>query len=50
MLAFAVLAPLTIRFVFERLLSIALPLASIDALSNIEEAIMRLLVKIFLLR
>ncbi len=46
-LSFAVLTPVTIRFVFERLLAISLPRSDIDLIANAEEALMRFLVNIF---
>ena len=46
-LSFAVLTPITIRFVFERLLSISLPRSDFDFIANTEEGLMQVLVSIF---
>lgn len=46
-LVFAFLAPVTIRFVFERLLAISLPRSEFDWLGDKEEALMQFLVSIF---
>lgn len=47
-LSFAVLTPVAIRFVFERLLAISLPRSDIDLIADTEEGLMRILVSIFL--
>lgn len=47
-LSFAVLTPVAIRFIFERLLAISLPRSDIDLIADTEEALMRILVSIFL--
>jgi hypothetical protein len=47
-IGFTFLTPVTIRFVFERLLAISLPRASIEIIEVAEEALMQLLVSIFL--
>jgi hypothetical protein len=47
-IGFTFLTPITIRFVFERLLAISLPRASIEMIEVAEEALMQLLVSIFL--
>ena len=46
-LSFAVLTPITIRFVFERLLSISLPRSDFDFIANTEEGLMQILMSIF---
>jgi putative tricarboxylic transport membrane protein len=43
----ALLAPVTIRFVFERLLLISLPRSELDWIADREEALMQLLVRVF---
>ena len=45
---FSLLTPVTIRFVFERLLAISLPRASIQSIEAAEEALMQMLVSILL--
>ena len=46
-IAFGVLVPVAIRFIFERLLSISLPNAVFEKLEAIEEALMQLLLQLF---
>ena len=43
-----IVVPFTVRFVFERLLLIALPRSEIESIGAIEDALMRLLTRIFL--
>ena len=47
-LSFAVLTPVAIRFVFERLLSISLPRSGYSLIADAEEGLMKILVSIFL--
>lgn len=42
-LTFALVSPIIVRFVFERLLAISLPSATIEVIANAEEALMQLL-------
>ena len=49
-LPIALLSPLVIRFVFERLLLISLPRSPIDLIAVPEEALMQFLVRLFFLR
>ncbi|MBI2178998.1 MAG: tripartite tricarboxylate transporter TctB family protein [Candidatus Tectomicrobia bacterium] len=49
-LPIALLSPLVIRFVFERLLLISLPRSPIDLIAAPEEALMQFLVRLFFLR
>ena len=43
-----IIIPITIRFVFERLLLISLPRSSIESVGDVEDAVMRFLAHIFL--
>jgi hypothetical protein len=46
-LAFALIVPVAIRFIFERLLAISLPRAHFQVIADTEEALMQMLVSIF---
>jgi hypothetical protein len=46
--AFSVLTPVVIRFIFERVLYISLPLSSIGFLTNMEQSLMKFLVRLLL--
>jgi putative tricarboxylic transport membrane protein len=48
LLAWIVVLPLAIRFIFERLLLIALPRSTIDAVARVEDAVMNFLVAVIL--
>ena len=46
--AFSITTPVVIRFIFERVLYISLPLSSIGFLTNMEQSLMKFLVKLLL--